>query len=67
MKYLMEEAKILNEKEMELGMVSFDGMSLVIKGDKTTVVVALGRGDLEMIIKGFTPKVAFTVGGDRPY
>ena len=67
MKNLFEEAKQLNEAEMELGMISFDGMSLVIKGDKTTVVVAMGQGDLEMVLKGFTPKLAFTVGGKRPY
>ena len=68
MKYLFEEAKELNEAEMELGIVSFDGMSLVIKGENTEVVVALGRGDMELITKGLMQKLAFTiVKGGRPY
>ena len=58
MKYLLEEAQLLTEASAIIeDVITYDGNNLVIGKGSQQVVIEVNRGELELILKGFTPRL----------
>ena len=58
MKYLLQEAQLLTESTAIIeDVITYDGENLVIGKGSQQIVIEVNRGELELILKGFTPRL----------